>query len=198
MTSERTMELIQADVDGELDAAGRAELERSLHADADARRLHEDLLRIAAALQRMPPAPAYPDLHDRLAKAIDSAAGASRPAARRWLRWRRIGASSREAPTRSNFFAAAAYNSHRHDQSTSTTRHVRGNNMNNRTIIAVGSGLAVAIAAVLYFGVGYPPAQDEVSGTIAPAQRYRAPTIDERRSMRDGICARVLSLSPST
>jgi len=51
--------------------------------------------------------------------------------------------------------------------------------MNNRTIIAVGSGLAVAIAAVLYFGVGYPPAQDEVSGTIAPAQRYRAPTIDE-------------------
>src|SRR4029450_5803528 len=47
-------------------------------------------------------------------------------------------------------------------------------------IIALGGGLAAAIAAVVYFGMDYPPSRNEVAGTIAPAQRYRAPPIDEK------------------
>jgi hypothetical protein len=54
---ERLIELIQADVDGELDrhsAADRADLARALLGDADARGLREELMRLRAALSRVP------------------------------------------------------------------------------------------------------------------------------------------------
>jgi hypothetical protein len=38
-------------------------------------------------------------------------------------------------------------------------------------MITVG---AVALAAIAYFGTNYPPDGDDMSGTIAPAERYRA------------------------
>ena len=46
------------------------------------------------------------------------------------------------------------------------------------SIIAVG---AVILAAIAYFGVTYPPGSDDMAGTIAPAERYRAsqPTSEE-------------------
>ena len=45
-------------------------------------------------------------------------------------------------------------------------------------IIAVS---AAVLAAIAYFGATYPPGGDDMAGTVAPAQRYRAdqPTADE-------------------
>lgn len=56
MVDERTLDLIHAELDDELDPAARAELERRLDAAADARRMREDLRRISEALGRMVPA----------------------------------------------------------------------------------------------------------------------------------------------
>jgi len=53
MVDERTHELIHAELDGELEAAGRAELEQVLAASAEARKLHDDLVAIEAALGRL-------------------------------------------------------------------------------------------------------------------------------------------------
>lgn len=55
MLDPRTLELIHAELDGELDPAAAAELDRRLEA-ADARRMREDLQRVARALERMVPA----------------------------------------------------------------------------------------------------------------------------------------------
>ncbi|HVF34191.1 MAG TPA: hypothetical protein VND91_02590, partial [Candidatus Saccharimonadia bacterium] len=55
MLGQRTLELIQAEIDRELDPAASAELEQSLEA-ADAREMRDDLQRITQALERMVPA----------------------------------------------------------------------------------------------------------------------------------------------
>src|SRR5262249_35686969 len=124
------------------------------------------------------------DLDQRLGAAIPSAKPARAVTPHRWMRWRRSAASGEAG----NFSPGVPYSNREGDphatgtppRSTSSRPHARGRaNMNNRTIIAVGGGLAVAIAAVLYFGLGYPPSENEVAGTIAPAQRYRSETIDE-------------------
>jgi hypothetical protein len=54
MNDPARLELIHADVDGELDGAQRAELARILLADPDARTLHDDLRRVSAALDALP------------------------------------------------------------------------------------------------------------------------------------------------
>ena len=53
MVDERTRELIHAELDGELDPTAQAELETRLAAGDDARRLRDDLQRIAGSLARM-------------------------------------------------------------------------------------------------------------------------------------------------
>jgi len=60
MISERTLELIHADIDGELAPAERPELEFALRVDRDAAALHADLRKVSDALAAMPPAERAP------------------------------------------------------------------------------------------------------------------------------------------
>ncbi|HET7779968.1 MAG TPA: hypothetical protein VFL07_15575, partial [Rudaea sp.] len=82
MIDARTIELINAEIDGELDAATRAELETALRTNPEARALHEDLVRMAAALQGMSPVSIPGQLHEHLAAAIASSPISSAPQAR--------------------------------------------------------------------------------------------------------------------
>lgn len=54
MADPRQLELIHAEIDGELDAAGRAELARWVLADPEGRVLREELRRLCAALDSLP------------------------------------------------------------------------------------------------------------------------------------------------
>ena len=56
MADPAKLELIYAEIDGELDAAGRAELARWVLADPEGRVLREDLKRLCAALDSLPAA----------------------------------------------------------------------------------------------------------------------------------------------
>ena len=66
MVDERTLELIHAELDGELDADDRTDLLRRLEADPDARALREQLGRIAGALGCMAPVSQPVELHQQL------------------------------------------------------------------------------------------------------------------------------------
>ena len=63
----RVVALIQADIDGELDAEGRAELERALADSPPARTMHAELRRMTEALGRMAQAEPPADLRAHLA-----------------------------------------------------------------------------------------------------------------------------------
>lgn len=80
--NERDRELIQAGVDGELDAAERERLDALLAESEAARALHEDLQRLVAFIDSAPPRPLPDGLHRRIVERIDL----PRPAGpRRWL-----------------------------------------------------------------------------------------------------------------
>ena len=57
MSSDELQELIQADLDGELSGAGRAELARLLLQDPEARRLHGELRQTDKLLRDIPGEP---------------------------------------------------------------------------------------------------------------------------------------------
>lgn len=69
MVNERTLELIHAQIDGEIDAADHADLLRQLDADPEAGELNEQLARISGALGRMPKVSPRSDLHQRVMQA---------------------------------------------------------------------------------------------------------------------------------
>ena len=191
MATERLVELIHADIDGELDAAGREELARGLHADPDAATLHADMVRVARLLDGMSPPDAGPMLQARLLAALRASAPpsaiptqADSPARRRaWLRWPTRRASVLGNPT--NLSVGGPYTSHsrskEHEpviavQAAKPSYH-RGNSEMSKNRIYALAALAAGIGAVGYFGFHSPPANDQVFGTIVPAQRYQAPTV---------------------
>lgn len=65
------IELIQAGIDGELDDAGRAELDRLLAGSEDARRIHGELAAVANWLDRAEPLEPPADLHARIVSSIE-------------------------------------------------------------------------------------------------------------------------------
>lgn len=70
MIDERTLELIHAELDDELDQAGRAELRERLQASPEAAELRADLMRMADALDRVPVLAPPPALHSQLLRPI--------------------------------------------------------------------------------------------------------------------------------
>ena len=66
----RVLELIHAELDGELDADGRAELERALLASPEARAVRDDLRRVTQALERLAPVEAPADLRAAVVAAV--------------------------------------------------------------------------------------------------------------------------------
>ena len=188
-----TVELINADIDGELDAAGKAGLARALRADAGASALHADLVDMVAALHKLPPVVAPGDLDQRLVMAVDAAAQASALDATRPVRGRVADAGDGSTTASSNLFRVWSYLHHVRNfrrRTSGTTipvtstasgsqNHAWGKaHMKTQRVVALTGSLAVAIAAVVYFGLGYPPSSSDVVGTIAPAQRYQADTVN--------------------
>lgn len=74
MVDERTQALIDAELEGEISAAERAELERALAGSAEARKLRDDLQRVTAALARLPQQPVPAGLGDAISEALAKAA----------------------------------------------------------------------------------------------------------------------------
>lgn len=69
--NEQDKELIQAGVDDELDARGRERLNALLARSEAARALHEDLLRLNAFIDRVPPQPVPDGLHRRIVSGVE-------------------------------------------------------------------------------------------------------------------------------
>lgn len=82
----RTLELIHAELDDELDAAGREELSARLAADPSARDQRDQLQRMAQALALLAPVEPPTALRQRWHSPRPVATPAARPAPRRWLR----------------------------------------------------------------------------------------------------------------
>jgi anti-sigma factor RsiW len=74
MIEQRTLELINADLDGELDAGERAELQRRLDSDPEARNMSEQLARIAGSLGRLQPEAPPAGLQGQILQAIQPTA----------------------------------------------------------------------------------------------------------------------------
>lgn len=70
MVDERTQALINAELDGELDAAGQAELQKLFAESDDARKLYEDLVLMNSALSRMVQEPTPPGLREAIINAV--------------------------------------------------------------------------------------------------------------------------------
>ncbi len=88
---ERQVELIQADIDGELAGADRAELSACLLANPAARQLRDELRAVCAALEQIQPEEPPAELRERILAALP--AGQTTGASRRWIPGRRLAAS---------------------------------------------------------------------------------------------------------
>ena len=84
MIDQENSELVQAGVDGELDADGQRRLEARLAGSPDARALHEDLTRLAAFIDRAPELPFPDSLHDAIVRKVEL------PQPSPWQRWFRF------------------------------------------------------------------------------------------------------------
>lgn len=82
MLEEKYIELIQADVDGELPERSRAELSRCLLASAEARALREELRRTCGALDRVEPVEPPADLREAILSSIRLPGAPARPTGR--------------------------------------------------------------------------------------------------------------------
>ena len=93
MGVDRQIELIHAEIDGELDAQQRAELSRHLLSDPDIRALRDDLRGLCAALDATAQAEPPPDLQDSILAALP--VGNSRSEGRLTaLNWRHAAAAA--------------------------------------------------------------------------------------------------------
>jgi anti-sigma factor RsiW len=70
MIDPRTLELIHAAIDAELDPQGSSELQRRLAADPEARALHGQLARMAGVLGQMPPVDPPAGLQEQILSAL--------------------------------------------------------------------------------------------------------------------------------
>jgi len=69
MIEQRTLDLIHAELDGELHVGDLAELQRRLEIDPEARAMHEQLARMAGSLGRLAPEAPPADLQQRILEA---------------------------------------------------------------------------------------------------------------------------------
>ncbi len=173
--------LMQAVLDGEATPGESAELERLLAADPVARARFEEWRVLFDGLSRMPHG--FPP--EGLVAAVMADLPREAPP--------RAGADQRFMPP--GVIAASSKESRVTSRGTSTTVHAisqtgpftRGAQMSeqqrtfSKTKVWIGVAVAVAAIAVGSQFVDYPPKGQDATGTIAPAQRYRAaqPTADD-------------------
>jgi hypothetical protein len=184
----RLLELLDAELDGLLDAAGATELAGRLAAEPDARAARASLQKMHAALAALPEQPVPAGLRAAVLGRLPAAVPFMRVdvpvdateispdapdehdtnlsgAGRYVIAWPRRAYRARQLQS----------NRAAHPQ---THSHTSRPTMNRSKILASGA-IAAAVGAVLYFGVLHsnkvPPS--ETFGTIAPAQRYQAQTV---------------------
>ena len=158
----RLQELLDAELDGALDAAAAAELEQRLATDPAARAARAELQRMHAELSGLPEQPVPPGLRAAILAALPADDTNLSGAARYVIPW----PGRRRRTTRST-------------PSPSTSLPTSRSHMNRSKILALGA-VAAAIGAVLYFGLNQPaPTGSDAVGTIAPAPRYQADTVDD-------------------
>jgi hypothetical protein len=84
MIEDRHIELIHAELDGELSSEQRAELSRVLLANPEARALRDELNRLFGALAQLEDAAPPRELHASVMKAIGAQQGPAQPVRRSW------------------------------------------------------------------------------------------------------------------
>ncbi len=183
--------LMQAVLDGEATPSEAGELDRHLAADPAARERFEDLKRLFEGLRRVPKA--FPP--EGLVAAV-TAAVPQRPVGRQGLR---------QLFSRSRVIRQVSMGPRGTSPGGSARVHqvsqpgplLRGNTMNEqksgfigKRTVWIGAGItAVAVVLVLQY-VDFPPCGKDVSGTIVPAQRYRATQVYRRRQARRSVDVR--------
>lgn len=160
-----TTDLMHAVLDGEASAAEAAALQRLLVADPAARAEFEALQHLFSGLasvpQRQPP--------EDLVAAVNAALDARQPALRQQPQlslWSRVFAS---APW--EWISRISTNVVRNIDMSQQPRSPFG----NRKLWIGGAVAAAAVVVVAQFGFDSKPNEKDVIGTIAPAERYRAP-----------------------
>ena len=163
--SRPTTDLMHAVLDGEASAAEAATLQRLLVADPAARAEFEALQHLFSGLasvpQRQPP--------EGLVAAVNAALDARQPALRQQPQlslWSRVFAS---APW--EWISRISTNVVRNIDMSQQPRSPFG----NRKLWIGGAVAAAAVVVVAQFGFDSKPNEKDVIGTIAPAERYRAP-----------------------
>lgn len=96
---QRIIELINADIDRELDAAGRRELEAILESSEEARQVRADLLRLTNLLDNSPSVSVPQDLAAHISRQV------SLPAASGGISWQRLLSSFQPVPVAISFTA---------------------------------------------------------------------------------------------
>jgi PPE-repeat protein len=144
-------------LDGEATSTEARELESALAADPDARARFEDLQRLFRDLRRVPEAQPPPGFTERMAKFRSEMSNS---------RGSRPGQQATDHPN----FRPGPFT--RGNEAMSEQQ----NNTGSKRKVFIGTGIAAAVAVVLvgYFGTDIAGTESAV-GTIAPAQRYRAP-----------------------
>ena len=160
----RLLELLDAELDGLLDAAGATELAGRLAADEEARAARAELQKIHAALSRLPEEPVPQGLRAAILGRL-----AEPPAA--------ANESATNLSGASRYVIAWPRRAFRARQTQNTHSHSPRSTMKRSKILASGA-IAAAVGAVLYFGVMQSKVgPGDTFGTIAPAQRYQAATV---------------------
>jgi anti-sigma factor RsiW len=176
MNDPKLIRLMHEVLDGEASPEDARELARRVAADPGARATYEELQRLFEAIGRVPKAfPPEGLVAAVMAKLPARIARQDRPH-QLFSQSGVIGASSDEI--RGIRTGSAA----RVQRTSDPNSHVGGNQMNdeqkrgsfskNKVWIGIGLALAGVVVATQYFN--FPPTSETTSGTIVPAQRYRA------------------------
>jgi anti-sigma factor RsiW len=168
-TDVRLMELLDAELDGILDAAGATELAGRLAAEPEARAARAQLQKMHAALAGLPEQPVPEGLRNSvLSRMPVPPAAVEEPV------------TNLSGPGRYSIAWPRRAHRARHSQAAhqpATHPHTSRPTMKRSKILAFGV-VATAISAVLYFGVVHDQVKPgDTFGTIAPAQRYQAATV---------------------
>jgi hypothetical protein len=164
------IERIQAVLEGDATPDQARELDRQLAVDASARAEFEQWQRLFVALGRVPQASPPEGLVAAVTSAADAhlkiSRGRDQPLDRHAVIGSGVGSKT------GSFFGFPGFLS-RPRMRPSTTQESAHMNI-NRKVLAGGALAAVALGVALVMG-GLPPKSENVVGTIAPAERYRAP-----------------------
>ena len=174
------LELLHAELDGELSEAGRAELDRVLGDSAEASACREDLQRLAAILGSAPMQTPPAGLRQRILDAIRLPAALPMSAAIQagiGDRQTRAGSDTTPAPTFSLRQRIWTRTRGKSGYSDNQRSRAMSNTTGNKKVLVLGlaAGILAVAGTVAYMGDRLPFGNKEMAaGTIAPAQRYQS------------------------